>query len=685
MKNFIVHIIICLPVFIFSQIPTTGLIGAWPFSGNANDVSISANHGTVVGATLVPDRCGVPNSAYSFNGTSDYVQMLTTGPTGTLSRSVSFWAKTTNTLINSPRSSFDYGSYLGAGDCFQIVWNYCGPGVGLDICNQALIRSNNCLLNNSWHHIAVIFNATLSTVYSNVSYYIDGVLQSVISCNVSGTSATINTGSTFPINIGRSGNGFRYWPGVLDDFYLYNRALTSTEVLQLYTYTTCPIPITGNTTVCQGSTNVYSVSPITNATYTWTLPGGWSGTSSTNTISAVAGTNSGTITVAASSTCGSFGTSTLAITTLTLPLLTISSSQASLCTGNTATLTGSGATSYTWQPGSSTNTVITVAPLISSGYSLSGTGINGCTANVSFTQNVVNSATIIGTAPPSLCSGSSVSLTASGANSYTWQPGNLTGSLVSVSPLTTTMYTVIGLSAPGCTGSALVVVSVPSALTLNIATSSPTACLGTSITFTASATGGVSGYNYTWSGGPSGATKIVSPSVGGTYVYTVTAVDANTCSITQTTSVIFAPGFSLTSSSIAICPGAVQTLIISGATTYTWYPGGITGTTYTASPSSISIYTVIGSSATGCTASATETITIKPSPTFSFNTAAITCASLGSATITASTTPGPFNYTWTPTLQSASLATGLYPGTYTVTVFDIGTSCAFTPTTYFLR
>ncbi|WP_317898583.1 gliding motility-associated C-terminal domain-containing protein [Aurantibacillus circumpalustris] len=668
-----------------AQIPTSGLVGAWPFNGNASDVSGSNNHGTVFGATLVPDRCGVPNAAYSFNGSTNYIQMLTTGPTGTLSRSVSFWAKTTNTIINSPKASFAYGSATGASDGFEIVWNYCARGVGLDLSNQALIKSNSCVADGQWHHIAIVYNATVSTIYSTVNFYVDGGLLPGIVCNVSGTNASINTGTVFPVIIGCNIQGIvRHFLGSLDDFYLYNRAITATEVMQLYTYTTCPSPVFGNTLVCPGSTNIYSVAPISNASYTWSLPGGWTGSSSTNTISVTAGSGSGTISATASSTCGIFPTATLAVNTLSLPLLGVSSTNSFLCTGGSATLTASGANTYTWLPGGSNNANLNISPMSTSVYTLIANALNSCSATVNYTQIVVNNANVVSFPPPSLCSGSTVSLSASGADTYTWQPGNLTGSIVTVAPLVTTSYTVIGFSVPGCTGSAIVQVSVPSALTLNIASSSPTACLGNSITFSASASGGIPGYQYNWVGGPSNPIKQVTPSVSGTYMYTVTALDQNTCSVTRTVSVNFAPAFTMTPTFIAICPATTTTLSVSGANTYTWLPGGTLGSTNAVSPTSLSVYTVIGTSIAGCTASVTKTVSIKPAPTLSFVTATITCGSLGSATVSASGTPGPFSYSWSPVTQTGSVAVGLYPGTHTIYVFDASTGCNFAPTTSFI-
>ncbi len=62
----------------FSQIPnyvpSNGLVGWWPFNGNANDESGNGNQGTVNGATLTVDRFGIANQAYGFDGVNDFIQ-----------------------------------------------------------------------------------------------------------------------------------------------------------------------------------------------------------------------------------------------------------------------------------------------------------------------------------------------------------------------------------------------------------------------------------------------------------------------------------------------------------------------------------------------------------------------------------------------------------------------------------
>jgi hypothetical protein len=78
-----------------------------------------------------------------------------------------------------------------------------------------------------------------------------------------------------------------------------------------------PGSISGLDTVCTGTSNMYSVSPVSGATtYAWTLPGGWTGGSNTTYISATASPAGGAVTVAATNSCGASPAASLAVTVM---------------------------------------------------------------------------------------------------------------------------------------------------------------------------------------------------------------------------------------------------------------------------------------------------------------------------------------------------------------------------------
>lgn len=116
--------------------------------------------------------------------------------------------------------------------------------------------------------------------------------------------------------------------------------------------------LVGSTSVCGGTGQVYSISPVNGATsYIWSLPSGWTGTSNTNSITSVAGTTGGTVSVVASNSCGNSNPRTVNVTVSNAPAqpstITPSGGSAKVCPGNTRTYTispVSGATSYLWTP-----------------------------------------------------------------------------------------------------------------------------------------------------------------------------------------------------------------------------------------------------------------------------------------------------------------------------------------------
>jgi uncharacterized delta-60 repeat protein len=181
--------------------------------------------------------------------------------------------------------------------------------------------------------------------------------------------------------------------------------------------------------------------------FTWLPTGG--NTSIANNLEA------GTYTCIAGNEC--FNTSTLSIT-ITQPdpvsLVTLPSS--TVCSGGTASLSanaigGTGAYTYTWLPGNLTGSTQTITPTSSTIFTVTATDINGCVG--SSIQNIeinpLPTITISGGNTP-ICSGSTATLTASGANTYSWTTGDNTAQTF-VSPASSTSYSVTGTDVNGCT------------------------------------------------------------------------------------------------------------------------------------------------------------------------------------------------------------------------------------------
>lgn len=111
---------------------------------------------------------------------------------------------------------------------------------------------------------------------------------------------------------------------------------------------TTPTSIIGNDTVCRGTVHAYSVPAVTGAlSYNWTLPSGWTGTSTANTISVTVGTSSDTIKVSAQFMCGASPVIKKAVTVSPIPVIS-PSGLISICSGDSVTLTASTGASFTW-------------------------------------------------------------------------------------------------------------------------------------------------------------------------------------------------------------------------------------------------------------------------------------------------------------------------------------------------
>lgn len=146
--------------------------------------------------------------------------------------------------------------------------------------------------------------------------------------------------------------------------------------------------INGNINPCANTNPTYNIFPVTGAiNYMWGFPTGWSAITNSNSVLVNTLGASGTISVSAVNGCGNSNTQTLSINVLTPAPLVITTSSSIICSGQTATFTGSGANTYSWNTGSS-NTVIAVSPSITTTYILNGTDASGCINSTSITQSV---------------------------------------------------------------------------------------------------------------------------------------------------------------------------------------------------------------------------------------------------------------------------------------------------------
>jgi hypothetical protein len=232
-------------------------------------------------------------------------------------------------------------------------------------------------------------------------------------------------------------------------------------------------------------------------------------------------------------------------TSLDVTETSISASDNTICQGTSVDLTASGGDSYSWSTGQS-GTSITVTPTVTTTYSVTAT-LNGCVGNeVMLTVVVLQDPTaIISPANPELCEGESITLTASGATSYSWSNGQ-TGSSISVSPNENTSYSVIPNN--GCVGlSTDVTVTVNSVPVTSISGSSMNICEGSSVTLIASG-----GETYSWNTGATSAEMVVAPSI--TTLYNVTAYNGECAGNTESIQVnVNSAPYTGPSTSVELC------------------------------------------------------------------------------------------------------------------------------------
>ncbi|MCX6311530.1 MAG: PKD domain-containing protein [Bacteroidetes bacterium] len=433
------------------------------------------------------------------------------------------------------------------------------------------------------------------------------------------------------------------------------------------------------TTICVGQSSILTGAGA--STYAW-MPGSLSGTS----VSVSPATTT-TYTVTGTSALGCVGTHTVSVTVNPLPTVTVTASPTSICVGQNSTLTGAGASTYAWMPGSLTGTSVSVSPVTTTTYTVTGTSAAGCinTQTVSVTVNSLPSVTVTAS-PTVICVGQNTTLTGAGASTYAWMPGSLSGTSVSVSPATTTTYTVTGTSAAGCinTQTVSVTVNICAGPIAAFTPSSTSVCIGDPVDFTDNSTGAPTSWSWTFpSGTPATATTPnvtgVTWATAGTYTVTLTVTNVNgSTSATQVITVNPAPNVIVTASPTTICIGQFSNLSAAGAATYVWNPGNLTGSAVSVTPIVTTTYTIVGTSAAGCTNTAQVTVVVQACnvPQVSFLATDSTLCVGDCINFTDQSNNSPTSWTWTFAGASTGSSTQQNPtnicypaaGTYAVTL-----------------
>ncbi len=382
---------------------------------------------------------------------------------------------------------------------------------------------------------------------------------------------------------------------------------------------------------CLGKTATLTASGA--VTYTWTN-GVTNGVSFNPTVTT-------TYTITGENGCGT----TTAVSTISVDPLPVSvvSTNTSLCANQTVTLSvTAAATSYTWEPGNiiNNNPNLIVSPQANTMYTITASdGTCSGVANISLQSNPVPTLNASASSTV-ICPGGSITLSVTGANNYTWTPGNQTGSLIVVNPSVSTLYNVLGDNTFGCTGTTqqIVVVGAPPSLTLSA--NAYTICNGGSSTL--SATGA---NNYIWTNGPSTTNYAVTPNV--TTTYTVDGSNTNNpCTANGTIQITVVTPVLTISGNTTICNGESTNLTASGVSSYTWAHVGAQGAITTVSPSTSTTYTVNATSSVNivsCPVVGVVNVVVYQKPTLTALPARTSMCPKESNTITVS---GASTYTW---------------------------------------
>ncbi len=317
------------------------------------------------------------------------------------------------------------------------------------------------------------------------------------------TVATLASGAASYIWSHGAQNGSPFYPSATTVYTVTGTSAlgcTNTAVVGV-TVEITPVlaPLATPTVICIGGSGTITAQGATN--YTW-MPG------NLNTSSIIITPTVTTTWTLTKSNSNCVDVKTITVFVNQLPNVFAISSHTVVCAGSSATLSGGGASSYTWTPSSFnlTGNNVVVTPTALTIYTCTGSD-GTCTSqyNVQVGTNPVPTLVAVASSP-TLCAGQSVTITANGADNYTWTPGPLNGSVVVVTPAQPTAYQIVGTNSFNCASQIQLPIIVFPNPTITATPNRPLVCVNGPSTITA-----VGANTYIWSTGSLTNSTVVNP------------------------------------------------------------------------------------------------------------------------------------------------------------------------------
>jgi hypothetical protein len=228
-----------------NYIPSNGLVGWWPFNGNANDESGNGNNGTVNGATLNSDRLGNANSAYSFDGFSNQINVQHNNLFNSFPISISVWCKGQSNMggiVNKYVGCSNNGWSIHSSNNKISGYYYDFPGgssVNFDPNNNTININDNI-----WHHVVETYDSLAGKIFIDGNLISTVLFTSGVAPSNCSTTTDLYFGYRVPGNPAICTNYNYFYQGIIDDIGIWNRELTQQEITDLYNGNICYQTIT---------------------------------------------------------------------------------------------------------------------------------------------------------------------------------------------------------------------------------------------------------------------------------------------------------------------------------------------------------------------------------------------------------------------------------------------------------